>query len=392
MNVGILKESFPQENRVALVPAHVKNLENAGYQVVIERGAGVLAGFTDSDYEAAGVDLLETRPDVISHADILLQVRAFGANPEQSRPDLQAISDDKIVIGLNDPLTEFEMMAEVARQPVTLFALELLPRITRAQSMDVLSSMAMIAGYKSVLIAANELPKMFPMMMTAAGTVTPAKVLVIGAGVAGLQAIATAKRLGAVVHAYDIRTAVKEQVESLGAKFVELEIESGEAESSGGYAKAMDEDFYKRQQELMAKVVSESDVVITTAAVPGKRAPILVTKGMIEGMKPGSLLVDLAAERGGNSELTQPGSNVDVNGVRVMGPLNLPSTIPNHASQLYSKNITTYLLNMTHESGFEIDTSDEIVRETLVIRGGEVVHPAVRKLLSLDIPEESRTE
>jgi NAD(P) transhydrogenase subunit alpha len=255
---------------------------------------------------------------------------------------------------------------------VTLFALELLPRITRAQSMDVLSSQATVAGYRAVLLAAMALPKMFPMMMTAAGTITPAKVLVVGAGVAGLQAIATAYRLGAVVSAYDVRPAVKEQVQSLGAKFVEMPLDTAAAEAKGGYAQAMDEEFYRRQRELMARVVAESDVVITTAAVPGKKAPVLVTREMVAGMSPGSVIVDLAAERGGNCELTVPGKPVVENGVTILGPINLPAEIAYHASQLYSKNISTFLLSLVKEGQIQLDMEDEVVRDTLVAKDGKV--------------------
>jgi NAD(P) transhydrogenase subunit alpha len=252
-----------------------------------------------------------------------------------------------------------------------------MPRITRAQSMDVLSSMATIAGYKAVLIAANTLPKMFPMMMTAAGTVAPARVFVVGAGVAGLQAIASAKKLGAIVQAYDVRPAVKEQVESLGGKFVELELETTTAEDAGGYAKELGEDFYRKQREMMNKVIAESDVVITTAAIPGKKAPILVTTEMVKGMHSGSVIVDLAAERGGNCELTKAGETVDFNGVKIIGPVNIPATVPYHASQMYAKNITTFLLHLIKEGKLTIDTEDEITAGTLITQGGKIVHPRV---------------
>jgi NAD(P) transhydrogenase subunit alpha len=281
-------------------------------------------------------------------------------------------------------LTAGAAVRETAEKGVALFALELVPRITRAQSMDILSSMATIAGYKAVLLAANQLPKMFPMMMTAAGTITPARVFIIGAGVAGLQAISTARRLGAVVHAYDVRPAVKEQVESLGGKFVEMQIDAAAAEDGGGYAKALGEEFYRKQRELMTKVISESDVVITTAAVPGKKAPMLVTAEMARGMRPGSVIVDLAAERGGNCELTREGETVEDGGVTILGPSNIPATVPYHASQMYAKNITTFLLNMVKEGALNIDLEDEIVRGSLVARDGQVVQPQVREALGLD--------
>jgi NAD(P) transhydrogenase subunit alpha len=258
-----------------------------------------------------------------------------------------------------------------------LFSMEMMPRITRAQSMDVLSSMATIAGYKAVLLAANALPKMFPMMMTAAGTIAPAKVFVVGAGVAGLQAIASAKKLGAKVRAYDVRPAVKEQVESLGGKFVELELETDAAEDAGGYAKELGEDFYKKQREMMLTVVAESDVVITTAAIPGKKAPILVTEEMVKGMHPGSVIIDLAAERGGNCELTKAGEEVVVGGVNIIGPMNIPTTIPYHASQMYAKNIATFLLHLVDDGKLKVDTEDEITEGTLITQGGKVVNKRI---------------
>jgi NAD(P) transhydrogenase subunit alpha len=275
-------------------------------------------------------------------------------------------------------------MVELAGRGVTAFSMELMPRITRAQSMDALSSMATVAGYKAVLIAASELPRMFPMLMTAAGTLAPAHVFVVGAGVAGLQAIASSKRLGAKVEAYDVRPAVKDQIQSLGAKFVELPIEAAEAEDKGGYAKAQDESFYRRQREMMTKVVAASDVVITTAAVPGKKAPVLITAEMVAGMQPGSIIVDLAAERGGNCELTQPGQRLVSNGVVILGPTNLASTVPYHASQMYAKNVTTFLTYLIKDGKIQTGAEDEIVRETLVTHGGQIVSPRVREALGLE--------
>jgi len=281
------------------------------------------------------------------------------------------------LIAAFEPLTATDEVKAVADRGVTLFALELVPRITRAQSMDILSSMATIAGYKGVLLAAAHLPKMFPMMMTAAGTVSPARVLVIGAGVAGLQAIASSKRLGAQVHAYDIRPAVREQVQSLGAKFVEMELDTGQAEGAGGYAKEMGEEFYRRQRELMGRVIAEQDVVISTAAVPGKKAPILITADMVRGMQPGSVIVDLAAERGGNCELTRAGQDVVDNGVTILGPTNLAATVPFHASQMYAKNVQAFLTNMVKDGQLALDGDDEVVVGTMVTRDGKVVHPQV---------------
>lgn len=384
MIIGVPKETFPGERRVALIPAAIPPLAKAKLDVLIEAGAGVAAGFPDAAYQEKGARIAARRAEVFSAADVILQVRGFGTNPEAGRPDLTLFKRDQIVIGLQDPLSFPNAAKELAGRGVTVFSLELLPRITRAQSMDVLSSMATIAGYKAVLLAAETLPRMFPMMMTAAGTIAPARVFVIGAGVAGLQAIATAKRLGAVVQAYDVRPAVKEQVKSVGAKFVELPLEAGAAEGEGGYAKAMDEAFYQRQRDMMARVVAESDVVISTAAIPGKKAPILVTAKMVEGMPAGSVIVDLAAESGGNCEKTKPGQTATVHGVTIIGTVNLASTVPYHASQMYAKNIATLLLNMIGKEGkFQLKMEDEIVRGTLIARGGNVEHPQVRALLGL---------
>jgi NAD(P) transhydrogenase subunit alpha len=320
-----------------------------------------------------------SRAEVFASAAVLLQVRSPGANPEAGSQDLASMRAGQVVIGFGEPLTAIEAARSLAERRVTFLAMELMPRITRAQSMDALSSMATIAGYKAALIAADTLPRMLPMLMTAAGTVAPARVLVIGAGVAGLQAIATARRLGAVVSGYDIRAAVKEQVESLGARFVVLEIEGAGAEDKGGYAKAMGEDFYRRQREALSNVLAEQNVVITTAAVPGKKAPILITAQMAERMSPGSIIVDIAAERGGICELTRPGETVERNGVKILGPLNLPSTIPYHASQMYAKNIATFLKYLTKDGQIVMNREDEIVRETLVTHEGEVVHARVRE-------------
>ncbi len=382
MIVGVTKEKRPGEMRVALVPSHVPSLQKAGFVVKIEKGAGESAGFTDAMYEEEGVKIA-TRKNVFGKADVILQVHATGSDPKGDAKDLEMLRDGQIVIGLLDPLSNPEIAKSLSNTKASTFAMELVPRITRAQSMDVLSSQANIAGYKAALIAAEKHTKMFPMMMTAAGTITPAKVLVIGAGVAGLQAIATCNRLGAVVSAYDIRPAVKEQVESLGAKFVELELETGEAEDKGGYAKAMDEEFYKKQRELMAKVLAEHDTVITTAAVPGKQAPTLVTEEMLNAMKPGSVIIDLAAEQGGNCSLTEAGKTVDHNGVHIIGPVNVPSTVPYHASQMYSKNLCNLLTLMVKEEKLEIDKEDEIIRDTLVTEGGKIVNERIKETFGL---------
>ena len=383
MIVGIPKETFPDERRVAMIPSQISALTQAGLEVLVEPGAGGAAGVPDSEYQEKEGRIAGSRADVFDGADIVLQVRTLGANLDAGQADLDLIRSGQTLMGFCEPLTPGEALSSLAARGISLFSVELLPRITRAQSMDALSSMATVSGYKAVLLAADHLPRMFPMLMTAAGTVAPARVLIIGAGVAGLQAIATANRLGAVVQAYDVRPAVKEQVESLGAKFVELPLESEDAEDKGGYATDLGEHFYRKQRELMEEVVGESDVVISTAAVPGKKAPILVTAKMVEGMPPGSVIVDLAAERGGNCELTRPEQTVVEHDVTIMGPTNLPSTIPYHASQMYAKNIATFLLHLMKDGQLTIDLEDEITRETLVTRGGDVVHPKVREVLGL---------
>ena len=379
LRVGVVSESAPGERRVALVPGAVSVLNKTGVELVLETGAGLRAGFADSEYAAKGVSLA-SREEVFATVQVVLQVRSLGANPETGGRDLALLRPGQIVIGFGEPLTSFDAARQLASRGVSFLAMELMPRITRAQSMDALSSMATIAGYKAVLIAANSLPRMFPMLMTAAGTIAPARVLVIGAGVAGLQAIATARRLGAVVSGYDIRPAVKEQVESLGARFVVLDLDNAAAEDKGGYAKAMGEEFYRRQRELLGNVLAEQNVVVTTAAIPGKKAPILITAEMAARMAPGSLIVDIAAERGGNCELTRPGESVERNGVQILGPVNLPSEIPYHASQMYAKNILTFLKYLVKDGQIALNFDDEIVRETLVTHAGEIVHARVREL------------
>lgn len=379
MKAGVVRESFPRERRVALVPSALPSLTRAGMEVWIEKGAGERAGFSDAEYLEKGAKLADSREQVFAEAEAILQVRSLGANPDAGQSDLSLLRPGQAVIGLMEPLSELESAWLLAERGVSAFALELIPRITRAQSMDVLSSMANIAGYKAVLLAANMLPRLFPMMMTAAGTISPARVFVIGAGVAGLQAIATAKRLGAVVQAFDVRAAVKEQVQSLGARFVEFDLGASDAEDRGGYARELTEEQKQRQQELMADVVAESDVVITTAAVPGKKAPRLISASAARRMKPGSVIVDLAAERGGNCELTEPGKAVeDESGVIVMGPVNLPSEVPYHASQMFAKNIATFLLNLVKEGKLDLNLEDEIIKETLLCMEGKLVHPRLK--------------
>ena len=382
MNIGILKETFPGERRVAITPAVLSQLSKVGVNAVLEPGAGVAAGYPDEAYTDKGARLAASRAEVFSSCDIIAMVRTYGANLEAGKADLALLGAGKTVIGSCDPLGEPGAAREFAATGANLLSLELMPRITRAQSMDILSSMATIAGYKAVLLAANHLPKMFPMMMTAAGTIKPARVFIIGAGVAGLQALSSARKLGAVVVAYDVRPAVKEQIESLGGKFVEMPLETADAEDAGGYARDQGEDFIRKQQELMAKVVAENDVVITTAAIPGRKSPVLVTAEMVKGMQPGSVIVDLAAERGGNCELTRADEIVVEHGVTILGPINLPTEIPFHASQMYSKNLTTFLLHLIDKEGnFTLNTDDEITAGTLVTQDGKVVHPRVLDLL-----------
>ena len=385
MIVGVPRESFPGERRVALVPAVIPNLAKAGLEVVVEAGAGVEAGYPDADYAAKGAKILPQRAEVFRTANIITQVLCYGSNDKTGKADVPLFQRDQVLIGFLRPLGSVETITEIADKGVTAFSVELMPRTTRAQSMDALSSMATISGYKAVLIAADTLPKIFPMMTTAAGTVTPARVLILGCGVAGLQAIATARRLGAVVSAYDLRPAVKEQVQSLGARFVELPIEAKDAQDARGYATAQGEEFYRRQRELLGKVIAENDVVITAAVIPGKKSPILVTKEMVAGMAPGSLLVDLAAERGGNCELTQGGEKINVNGVTIIGWYNLASTVPYNASQMYARNLTAFLLLMVKDGKLQIDAKDEIIRETLLTQGGEVVNARLREFFQLPV-------
>jgi NAD(P) transhydrogenase subunit alpha len=383
MIVGVPRESFPGERRVAMVPAVVPSLTKAGLEVVVEAGAGKEAGYLDADYAAKGAKILATRAEVFGAADIVTQVLCYGSNDRTGKADVPLYRPNQALIGFLRPLGSLETIQEIASKGVTAFSIELMPRTTRAQSMDALSSMATISGYKAVLIAADTLPKIFPMLTTAAGTITPARVFIMGCGVAGLQAIATARRLGAVVSAYDLRPAVKEQVQSLGGRFVEIAIEAKDAQDARGYATAQGEEFYKKQRELLSKVVAESDVVVTAAVIPGKKSPILVTKEMVAGMAPGSVIVDLAAERGGNCELTRPEEKIEAHGVTIIGSINLASTVPYHASQMYAKNVATFLLYMMKEGKLQINPQDEIVRETLLTQGGEIVSARLREIYKL---------
>ncbi len=383
MIVGVPRETLPGERCVALTPAAVKQLGKIGLEVQVEAGAGEAAGFPNSVYQEAGATICPTRDEVFAKADIVCQMKGFGANPEEGKEDLPRLRSGQILFGFQEPLLAYAETKQLAEKGVTSFSMELIPRITRAQSMDALSSMATVQGYKGVLIGASELPRFFPMFMTAAGTIAPAKVLVIGAGVAGLQAIATAKRLGGVVSGYDVRPVVKEQVESLGAKFVELDLGTEDAEDAGGYAKEQGEDFAQRQQAAMAEVVAAHHVVVTTAAIPGKPSPKILTAAMVQGMEPGSVIVDLASERGGNCELTKPGEKVVAHGVSIIGAVDLPSTMPYHASQMYATNLVNLLKELVTDGELAVDRDNEIVEGTLVCHGGEVVHARVRELMGL---------
>ncbi len=383
MIVGVPREGYPDERRVALVPAVLPNLKKAGLEVLIQTGAGQAAGYLDAEYVEKGAKLAASREEVFSSADIIVQFLGHGANDKTGSADLPLLRKGQALVGFLRPLGTVKTAQEIADRGVTSFAVELMPRITRAQSMDALSSMATICGYKAVLLAADTLPRMCPMLTTAAGTITPARVLIIGAGVAGLQAIATARRLGAVASAYDMRPAAKEQVQSLGGRFVELAIEAKDAQDASGYGRAQDESFYQKQRELLGKVVAESDVVITAAVIPGKKSPVLVTKEMVERMAPGSVIVDLAAERGGNCELTKPDETAVIHGVTIIGEYNLAARVPYHASQLYARNLTSFLLHLTKEGKPQLNLQDEITRETLLTHEGEIVNARVREFFAL---------
>jgi NAD(P) transhydrogenase subunit alpha len=381
--IGVPKESYPGDRRVALVPAVLPVLIKAGFEVHIQSGAGIEAGYTDSLYSDKGAKIVPDRAAVFAAADIVAQVLCYGANDITGKQDVPLYRRDQILVGFLRPFGEQQVVQEVASAGVTAFSVELMPRTTRAQSMDALSSMATVAGYKAVLIAADSHPRIFPMLTTAAGTVTPARVFVIGCGVAGLQALATARRLGAVISAYDVRPAAKEQVQSLGGRFVELPIEAKDAQDARGYATAQGEDFYRRQRELLGKVVQESDVVITTAVIPGKKAPVLVTEEMVKGMALGSVIVDLAAERGGNCDITEPGKTVVKHGVTIVGTVNLADGVPYHASMMYARNITSFLTHLIKDQKVNLNLEDEIVRETLLTRGGEIVNARIREFFKL---------
>ncbi len=383
MIVGIPRESYPGERRVAVVPAVLPALLKAGLEIIVEAGAGAEAGYPDAAYTAKGAKIVAHRAEVFRAADIVVQVLCYGSNDKTGETDLLLLRKDQVLVGFLRPLGELKTIEQIAERGVTALSVELMPRTTRAQSMDALSSMATICGYKAVITAADTLPRIFPMLTTAAGTITPGRVFVIGAGVAGLQAIATARRLGAVASAYDMRPAAKEQVQSLGGRFVELPIEAKDAQDARGYGRAQDEEFYRQQRELLAKVVADSDVVITTAVIPGKKSPVLITAEMVKNMAPGSVIVDLASERGGNCELTRPGETIVEYGVTIIGCYNFASSVPFHASQMYARNVSAFLLHIVKDGKLQLNMEDDIVRDTLLTTGGQVVNSRLREYYSL---------
>ena len=369
MIVGVPKETTPGERRVALVPDLVTQLQKAQLQVVVQNDAGAAAGYLDSIYSQKGARI---EADALGSADAVLKVQP------PSVEEIARIKEGAALVGFLTPYSNSAAIKALARRKITAFAMELMPRITRAQPMDALSAMSTVAGYKAVLLAANRLPRFFPLLMTAAGTMTPARVFIIGAGVAGLQGIGTAKRLGAVVEAYDTRPVVKEQVESLGAKFAEVSLETKDAQDKAGYAKGQSEEFYKQQQQLMFRYVTGADVVVTTALVPGQRAPVLITEEMVKGMRPGSVIVDLAAEQGGNCALTEPDQEVVKHDVAIIAPVNLPSTMPYHASQMYARTVCNYVTHLVKSGAIQLDLNDELTRGPLVTHQGEIVHEVAK--------------
>ncbi|MGM0701644.1 MAG: Re/Si-specific NAD(P)(+) transhydrogenase subunit alpha [Pseudomonadota bacterium] len=384
MRLSVMRERHPGETRVALSPANVSTLTGLGCEVFVETGAGDAAGFANDGYREAGAEILETRAQLLDEGEIVLCVD--GAH-EEAFADLR---EGHIGIGMLDPLSRPERFRGLAERGITSLALELVPRISRAQSMDALSSIATLAGYKAVLLAACQAPRIFPMMMTAAGTLNPSRVFIMGAGVAGLQAVATAKRLGAVVEAYDVRPAARDQILSVGAKPIELDLDTSSSEGQGGYASEQDDDFLRRQREQMADVLAQQDVVVTTAAIPGAKAPVLITEEMVKRMKPGAVIVDLAAERGGNCELTQAGETLEAYGVTLIGPTNIAASLPHHASQMYGRNMENLLRHLLDEEGkLALDFEDEILDETVVTHGGEVRAARIRERL---VPAPTREE
>ncbi len=379
MKIVAIKEKALYEKRIAITPTIVKMYTSLGLEVLIEKGAGESANFSDESFSKAGATLFTSVADTLKKTDILLKVQP---TPNKDKAcETKLMQKDSVIIGTLSPFQNKELLQEYAANHISSFALELLPRITRAQEMDILSSQSSLTGFRAVIDAANHFAKIFPMLVTSAGTISPAKVLVLGTGVAGLQAIATARKLGAIVHAYDVRPACREQVESLGGKFVELAIDASSSEDKGGYAKAMDENFYRQQRDLMASVVAQSDVVITTAAIPGKPSPRLITADAVRGMPPGGVIIDLAAERGGNCELTRADQRTTEHGITILGPTNIASEVPNHASLMLGNNVVKFLLNMFKKGELNLNREDEIVRDTLVTFEGQVVNERVKSLL-----------
>ncbi|MFH2123507.1 MAG: Re/Si-specific NAD(P)(+) transhydrogenase subunit alpha [Pseudomonadota bacterium] len=375
MKLAVLKEREEGESRVALIPDSIKRLSKKGFEVLVESGAGSGAGYSDQEYEQAGATLLVSPQELAGQADCVLKVRP------PSLPEAEMLKDGTALIAIIQSTLRHDLVRSLAEKQITSFGLDIIPRTSLAQSMDVLSSMSTISGYKAVLMAADSINRFFPMLMTAAGTIAPAKVLVLGAGVAGLMACATAKRLGGVVEAFDVRPEVKEQVRSVGAKFVEVPI-SEDGSGSGGYAKEMSDEYRQKQAELITRHIAKSDVVIPTALIPGRKAPILISEEQVAGMKPGSVIVDLAAEMGGNCALTQPGKTIVAHGVTIIGHRNLPSTMAFHASQMFSRNVEKFLLHLCDENGFKMNMDDEITRGSLVTKDGQVVHELTGKLMA----------
>jgi len=375
MKLAVLKETEEGENRVALIPDSIKRLSQKGFVFLVETGAGSAAGYSDQEYEQSGATLMSSPQELAGQADCVVKVRP------PSLEEAEMLKSDTVLIAIIQSTLRHDLVSKLAEKQITSFGLDIIPRTSLAQSMDVLSSMSTIAGYKAVLLAADNINRFFPMLMTAAGTIAPAKVLVLGAGVAGLMACATAKRLGGVVEAFDVRPEVKEQVRSVGARFVEVPI-CEDGSGSGGYAKEMSDEYKQKQAELISKHIAKSDVVIPTALIPGRKAPILISEEQVKSMKPGSVIVDLAAEMGGNCALTQPGQTIVAHGVTIIGHSNLPSTMSFHASQMFSRNIEKFLLHLCDENGFRMNMDDEITRGSLVTRGGKVIHELTSKLMA----------
>ncbi len=378
--LAVPKEVLPGENRVSIVPDVASKLIKAGFEIHVEKDAGLRAGFTNNSYESAGAKLFDDVNELYSSADIVLKVQRPVEHPELKKNELELFKKDQLLITFLYPLYYPNLAKECAGKGINVISMDFIPRTTLAQKMDALSSQANLSGYKSVIMTANALGKIFPLMMTAAGTISPARVVIMGAGVAGLQALGTAKRLGAVVEVSDIRPAVKEEVQSLGGKFIEVDTDES-MQDEGGYAKEASEEFLKKQKELTFKHVTEADIVITTALVPGKKAPILVTEEMVKNMKPGSVVLDMAVEFGGNCEVSEKDKTINKYGITIIGESNLPSQVPYHASEMYSKNLLNLILHIGKEGKIEINLEDEIVKGSLITYNGEVINPRVKELM-----------